>query len=310
MQRRQIQSSKLLGFFSLVALALFLPGTVLAQGYGSPKQFQRKFSIGNRINGAIVTLGWPSDKKDIEKLADIVISEAERTYNLLNANNPQSEVYRLNANAGRESPIAVSWQTIDALKKARQVAKWTKGAFDVVSNNGNYNDIEINDKASTVKLKKSGMRLDFTPIIDGFLADYMISMIYRANVHNAMVKVGNVFRGVGHGLNGPWKIQVQEDSAAYARHALNLTVSNTGIATISATQFRYQPLVDFRSKKNINPSCKGATIVMKDAASAQGIAYAVFVMGPKEGFKFLNKFPRARGLIVDANGQFLKTSGM
>lgn len=307
MAGRKILASK----FLFAVFALLVSSTALAQGYGSssPQEFQRRFSIGNRINGVIVTIAWPSDKKDIEKLGDIVTAEAERTYNLLNANNPQSEAYRINSSAG-STPVVVSWQTIDAIKKAKQVAQWTKGTFDIVTSNGNYNDIEIDDKTSTVKLKNGGMRISFDPIIDGFLADYIINMIYTANVHNAMVKVGNVFRGIGNGLHGPWKIQVQEDSAAYARHALNLTVSNTGIATVSATQFRYSPLVDFRSKKSINPRLKGATIVMNDAMSAQGIAYAVFVWGPQEGINFLNKFGRAKGLIVDSKGKFLRTAGM
>lgn len=297
-----VPASLLLCFFASCLFA----SSLFAQ---EAKQFQQKFNLKNGTSGVIVIIGWPADAKNIEKLGETVIDETNRTYDLLDSNNPASDVSKLNVNAGK-GPVKVGWQVVDAFKAAGQVAGWTKGAFDVVAAGGDYRDISIDGNASTVELKKPGMQARFDPIMDGYLADYMINLIYTAKMQNAMVKVGNVFRGVGQSLYGPWKIQVQEDSSAYARHALNLTVSNTGIATISATQFRGVPLIDFRSKQAVQPQIKGATIIMKDAALAQGIAYAVFVMGPGDGINFLNKFGKARGLIVDAQGKFLKTAGM
>jgi thiamine biosynthesis lipoprotein len=298
----------LLCFFTSLLLCL-LASSSFAQSSGEPKQFQQRFNLKNGTSGVIVIIGWPADSGNIEKLAQMVVDETNRTFDLLDAGNPASDVSKLNSGAGN-GPVKVSWQVVDAFKAASQVSGWTNGAFDVVSSNGDYRDISIDADASTVELKKAGMQVKFDPIIDGYLADYMINLIHTAKMQNAMVKVGNVFRGIGQSLYGPWKIQVQEDSAAYARHALNLTVSNTGIATISATQFRASPLIDFRSKQTVRPGLKGATIIMKEAAHAQGIAYAVFVMGPSEGINFLNRFGKARGLIVDAQGKFLKTPGL
>jgi len=45
---------------------------------------------------------------------------------------------------------------------------------------------------------------------------------------------------------------------------------------------------------------------MNTAVFAQGVAQAVYAMGPQAGSKFLDEFAKARGLIVDANGQFIK----
>jgi len=274
-----------------------------------PKQFQQKFELSNGTKGVIIMIGWPADAKNIEKLTDKVISEANHALTLFDANNPSSDIYKLNSSAGI-SPVKVSWQVLNTIKTAIKVSNWTKGAFDIVTSNGDYRNISIDENSQTVDLKNHGMQLNLEQILDGFLADYMLDLIYTAKMANAMVKVGNVFRGIGQSLFGPWKIQVQEDSEAYARHALNLTVSNTGIATISATQFKNTPLIDFRSKKQIKPKIKGATVVMPTASEAQGLAYAVFVLGPDEGINFLNKLGNARGLIVDSEGKFLKTAGM
>jgi len=257
----------------------------------------------------MIIIGWPADAANIQKLADLVVAEAEKVYDLLDAANPASEVARLNANSGK-GKMQVSWPVSDAFKKAKKISEWTKGAFDIVVLNGDHKSYSVDEKASTVDLKNSGMEVRFDPVMEGYLADYMITLIYAAKMQNAMVRAGNVFRGIGRSLYGPWSIQVQEDSSAYARHALDLTLSNTGIATISAAEFRGRPLIDYRSKKAVSPACKGATIIMDEAALAQGVAYGVFVMGPADGMSMLNRIGKARGLIVDMQGKFMRTPGL
>ena len=300
----------LLPLTSLILLiSIFLsPVCLLAQSSGGLQQFQQSFSIKGRVSGTIIILGMTSDAANIQKLADMIISEAERVYDLLDASNPSSEVAKLNA-GGRNGKQKVSWQVADAFKAAKKAAQLSHGAFDVITVGGNYDAISVSDKDETVEFKKAGMEARFDSIIEGVIADYMITLINQANMKNAMVRAGNVFRGSGQSLRGPWAIQVQEDSSAYARHALNLTVSNTGIATISATDFRSKPLIDYRSKNAVTPAGKGATVIMNEAALAQGLAYGVFVVGPEDGMNLLSK-SGGRGLIVDAQGKFLKTPGL
>lgn len=272
------------------------------------KQYQQNFSIKGRVSGTIIIVGLVQDAANIQKLADMVIAEAEKVYDSLDASNPSSEIAKLNASGGKGKQ-KVSWQVADALKAAKKVAGWTKGAFDVVAVGGNYDSISVDDNDDMVEFKKAGMEVRMDNIIEGVLADFMIGLINQANMKNAMVRVGNVFRGTGISPFGPWRIQVQEDSTSYAKHALNLTVSGTGIATISATDFRAKPLLDYRSGNTAGITSKGATIVMNEAALAQGIAYGVFVMGPEAGMNLLSKVG-GRGLIVDSQGKFLRTPGL
>lgn len=307
-KRQRIKQLFFLCFFASLLLCFSTIGSpVIAQESGA-KQFQQNFSIRGGINGTLIIVGLSSDAANIQKLADMVIAEAQRTYDLLDASNPSSEVSMLNSGAG-QGKKKVSWQVADAFAAAKKAAQWSKGAFDIVTVGGDYNSINVNEKDSTVELKKAGMEVRFDSIVNGYLADYMVGLVYQANMQNTMVRVGNVFRGLGNSLYGPWKIQVQEDSTAYARHALDVTVTNTGIATISATDFHSKPLIDYRSKNPVTPKSKGATIVMNEAALAQGIAYAVFVVGPEDGMNLLAK-SGGRGLIVDAQGKFLKTPGL
>jgi FAD:protein FMN transferase len=308
--KKPLSSKATLLALALLA-ALLLPLGAFAQpaGGGGLKQFQRPFMIGGRISAVILIVGWDRDTKDVEKLLDIVSAKAAEAYARLDWQNSGSEVAKLNAAAGGGAQ-PVSEDVIAAFEAAQQVAEWTGGAFDIASAGpGNYRDISVKSKGGTVELKKPGMQVRFDGIIDGFLSELMVRYIFAAGMQNAMVKVGTTFRGVGQAIMGPWKIQVQDDAGTFARHALNLTVSNTAIATVSANQFRSQPLVDPRSKETVAPPCRGVTVVMNDAAHAAGLADAVFLLGPDEGQKLLGKLGNAKALIVDANGKFIRTKG-
>lgn len=185
---------------------------------------------------------------------------------------------------------------VAAFEAVRKVCDWTGGAFEVVTSGGSCKDIKVGK--DSVEFRGKGAKIDLSPMIAGFMAEMMARLINAAGMNNAVVKVGNVFRGFGQGMSGPWKIQVQDDAGTFAHHALNLTVLNTGIATVSATQYRGSPAAS---------SCRGTVAVMSDAALAEGVAYAAFRLGPEAGFKLLSGV--AKGLVVDANGKFMRTPG-
>lgn len=291
-------------FIALVIVSL-LAGPALAQG--GIQQYQRNFSIGGRLPATILLVGWTKDSADIQKLFDIVTAKANETYARLDWQNSSSDVAQLVARAG-QGGAQVPDDVVAAFEAALKVSGWTGGAFDIAyAGEGSYKDIKISRGSSSVELKKSGMQIRFDPIINGFMAELIARHIYAANMQNAIVKVGNVFRGLGQGLHGPWKIQVQDDAGTFARHALDLTVANTGIATVSASQYRAMPHIDPRSKQQIATPCRGVVALMNDAAQADGLANAVFVLGPEEGLKLLSKY--AKGLIVDNEGKFIRSPG-
>lgn len=302
---RRRRRSKLL--VPVLCAALLLGGVSPASAQGGIKQYQRRIALGGRLSGAIILVGYAKDAGDIGKLLTIVVQKANAAYANLDWRNPASQVGQLNARAGtKEKRVRVTDDVFAAFQAALKVSRWTKGAFDIAyAGKGSYKDIKL--KGNSVELKRSGMQVRFDPIVAGFLADLILRYLYTGGMQNAIVKVGNVFRGMGNSIGGPWKVQVQDDEGTFARHALNLTVRNTGISTVSANQYRHEPLIDPRSKKRITPPCRGVTAVMSDAALAQGIAHAAFVAGYPEGFSLLSQ--RAKGLMVDNQGRFHRTPG-
>jgi len=293
---------------AIVAACIVAPAVAHAQ-QGDIKLFSRQVTLGGRIQAAILIVGFARDAASMEKLIDIVAQRGNEAHAQLDWQNPGGDVGRINAAAG-QGAVTVSEDTIAAFEEARRISDWTKGWFDVAaSGQGSYKDIGIDKGGRTVQLKKSGMQVRFDGMLEGFLAEYMARLIATANMQNAMVKVGNVFRGMGSGLAGPWKIQVQDSEGTYAHHALNLQVNNNAVATVSSNEFSTQELINPRNKERIAPPCKGVTLVMPNAAEAQGAAKAVFIAGPKDGYDLIAKMGKASGLIVDNAGKFIRTPG-
>ena len=53
-----------------------------------------------------------------------------------------------------------------------------------------------------------------------------------------------------------------------------------------------------------------ATVVAPDAAIADALATAMFVLGYEKGFKIIESLPRIEALVVDMQGQVHATTGL
>lgn len=289
----------------LPLLGALLFAAKIASAQGGIEQYQHRAMIGGRLPVTILLVGYSKDKADINKLFNIVSSKANEIYANLDWQNPSGDVGKLNTKAGT-GPVTVSDDTLAAFEVAEKLSKWSGGAFDITyAGEGDWHDAKL--AGDSVELKKSGMQVRFDQMINGFIAETISRLIYAAGMQNVMVKVGSVFRGIGQNTTGPWKIEIQDNEGTFAHHALNLTVANTGVAAVSAGDFRTAKLIDPRSKKEIAPPCRGSVVVMSDAAEADGISHAVFVMGPVAGMELLTKI--GKGLIVDNNGKFARSPG-
>jgi len=140
-----------------------------------------------------ITVVSPSETKAREAM-DAAYDELERVGRLLNFYAPDSELSRINRNAG-VAPVKVSTETLGVIQKAVDAAEETEGGFDVtvgplvrlwdfkekkvpsresidaVRGLIGFRHIVINVGASTVYLDKKGVQIDLGGIIKGYAAD-------------------------------------------------------------------------------------------------------------------------------------------
>ena len=261
------------------------------------RMFQKQSTIAKRFPVSIYVVGQKKDFKNINRLFSVVLSNANRIFNQLDHLNPSSDIAHINTSAGR-ARVRVSPITILALKIGLKISKWTNGNFNI-SYLGRVNNhiLDIDEASSTVGLKNTRTRIHLDGIMEGFLADMIIRYIYAANIKNAVVKVGYTFHAIGRSLSGPWRIQIEDKFGTFAHHAVEFTLQNGGAAATTIQQMGNMTAA----------RCKGSVVIMSNAAEAEGVSHAAFILGANDGSRLISKL--GRGMTVDMQGHFIRTRG-
>lgn len=232
---------------------------------------------GINVEFSVVTLD--SYEKEVKKVFDYSFSEISRIASMFQGTN--SELQAIADNAGKQ-PVKVSKEVFVITEHAREVAEWSGGAFDPVRGGGTYKNLKLDKNDQSILLTKQGLSLDLTGILNGFMADLFIRAAYHSGLDDAFVEIGGVRRSIGRGSFGPWQVRITGSGTAAARHGLDITISNLSAATVGG-EFP-APEIDARTGKPIKDSkLDSVTIITEKAATADGVANAVYALGRHAG---------------------------
>jgi thiamine biosynthesis lipoprotein len=209
----------------------FLLLTFLCACTSHKERIYRKSKI---LMDTFVTITVVSNSEDSAgKAIDNAFSEIERLEKLSNFFSSESEVSRINKNAGI-SGVRVLPDILDMLNKAIMVSEKTEGSFDVtigpvislydfhkkikpeesvIKKNlslVNYRYLIINRDKSTAFLKKKGMLIDLGGISKGYAADKAVETLKRNGINSGLVSIAGDIKAFGLKPDGkPWKIGIR-----------------------------------------------------------------------------------------------------
>lgn len=262
----------------IIFALLFCATTIHAQG--GAKEYSHPLGIGAGIGGEIIIVGLASGKKDIDKLVQLVTQRAQEAHRTIT-----SDIARINADG--QGLHEVGWPTAQCLATAKKVSKKTK--VDIMTLTGSYRRVAVDEKKHTVNIKKPDTTVSCKRIMNGYMAGLVASYIYATGMHNAFVRVGNSYRGMGQGMYTPWKMQIQENTTRFAKRALDIQLTNTGGATLSVGAGQL----------------KGVAVIFGNAAEAEGLANVIMEGDAEKGTELLAKYG-ANGLLISNEGKFIK----
>ena len=141
---------------------------------------------------------------------------------------PQSEISRINENAGICS-VPISEDTFSVLSLAIACAGETDGTFDITTGTlsrlwrdainskripsdaeieqhhllGSIADLELDAKNRTAFLRQAGIQLDLGGIAKGYAADEVQRILKENHIENALINLGGTVITIGrHGISG------------------------------------------------------------------------------------------------------------
>ncbi len=240
--------------------------------------------------------------------------EMARVEDLLSCEKDSSEISAINLAAGIH-PVKVSYETLEMMKRAKAYGKKYKGVFDVtigpLSNLWgfssdreivlpadatikkldklvNYRDIEINEKDSTVYLRKKGMSVDLGGIAKGYAIDRGSTVLREKGITNFILNAGGDLYVSGMKDDSTeWRVGIKHPRRTNdLAGAFNL--KDYAVAT-SGDYERFKIINGKRYHHILNPATgypgrlsESSTIIAPTAEEADATATYVFLLGWKK----------------------------
>ena len=163
------------------------------------------------------------------------------------------------------------------------------------------------DWHNEVRLERPGMSLDLGAVAKGFAVDYALDELQRAGFSNIMLSLGGDLRVMGSpsATRGTWRAGIRDpfDSSA----PVQTFVLNDGEAVATSGNYerfvtldgvRYAHIIDGRTGYPVT-NMASVTVVAPTAMEADALATTLFILGPVEGAKFLERlYPEADALWI------------
>lgn len=289
------------------------------------------------IMGTVVDVrAYGENNKQLEQAVTAAFDEMLRVEQLFSSHIAESEISQLSE--ATES-LSLSPEVIRLLQVGQQISVDTSGAFNMAlgalkklwqieSENPHIpSEQELSATLSEtgsgaltivgnrVIKSKAGLKVDLGGIAKGYAVDRAISVLRKAGIKSATVNAGGDIGLLGDKQGKPWRIGIQHPRQT---NELLVTLQLKDQAVVTSGDYeRYFERDGIRYHHIFNPAtgnparqCQSVTVVANDAASADALATAAFVLGPDAGLKLLESLADVEGLVVSADGQLLKTSGL
>lgn len=221
-------------------------------------------------------------------------TECRRLEALLSEWRDDSLVSRINRTASTTS-VPVPPMLRRLLEASLHVSRVTDSAFDITwpSLAGSARDVVVNDGG--IRFGDPQTRIGLGGVAKGLVVDALFAVLRRAGFGDVVVNIGGDLRTSG----GARRLRIA-DPFAKGRVAAHLVVRDTAVAS-SGNYLRPNHIVDPRTGSP--PAFGGSvTVLTRDAAMADALATALFVMGPQKGLAFAKATAGVEAVFVTRQG--------
>jgi thiamine biosynthesis lipoprotein len=274
-----------------------------------------------------------------QQAADAVLAEMRRIDRTMSPWIESSELALLNREAATR-PVAVSDELYSLLGTSLRFSKLTHGAFDITfasvgflydyreavrpddqqrkTATGliNYRNLQLDDRASTVRYAKPGVRIDLGGIAKGHAVDRCIALLRSSGIRQALVSAGGDSRTIGTNRKGKdWNIGVRDPRDGDKLVAV-IPLRDVGVSTSGDYQryfeedgVRYHHIIDPDSGDSAR-QLRSVTIIGPDATTTDALSTSVFVLGVEQGLALINRLPDVDAILVDSGGKLHYSEGL
>jgi len=292
------------------------------------KNVPKRYEKTQMMMDTFVTITVYSDEKTAKDAIDSAFKRMREVEKIASIYDNESEAYMLNENGYIENP---SDDLVNLIKLSLYYYRTTNGSFDITVQpfidlwkaglwkENKTTQLKIlnrkkrligSDKIviekNKIYFKEKGMKITLGGIAKGYAVDEAIKVLKKKGIKYALIDAGGDMRAIGRKPDGEdWMIAL-ENPDNRTEYIAAFKISDIAIAT-SGNYERYFSQ-DKKVHHIINPktgfsadTCISATVIARNATSADALATAVFVMGSEKGLKLIDSLQGVEALVIDQN---------
>lgn len=280
--------------------------------------------------------------EDGEELLLDAEQEIKRLENLFSVTIEDSDVWKINENAGKKA-VSVSADTLAVLLAGKELGEATGDAFDIaispivkawgfteeeqhVPTQAEIDsllpllhpeDITVDTEKSSVYLEKEGMAVDFGGIAKGYASDKLSELLRKKGVQSAWLSLGGNICTIGTKPDGSaWRIAVQNPLDENDYVGL-VEISDACVVTSGGYQRyfeengkRYHHIIDPETGKPAESGLLSVTIICENGTKADALSTALYVMGLDAALDFWRTQDDFEVIFVTEDGEVVATEGL
>jgi thiamine biosynthesis lipoprotein ApbE/S1-C subfamily serine protease len=252
---------------------------------------------------------------------------------------PESELMRLCDRAGGP-PVPVSADLFEVLERSQEMSRRSGGAFDITVGPVvrlwrrarrqrklpdpellakarelvDYRNVVLDRATRSVRLIRTGMKLDLGGIAKGHAASEAIAVLKKQGVQRALAALaGDIAVGEPPPGEADWSIGIAALENPDGPPARYLHLANAAVSTAGDTErfveiggVRYSHIVDPETGVGVVERAS-VTVVAPDGATADSLDTAAYILGRERGLALIERTPESAGLIQRREGQTVRT---
>lgn len=282
-----------------------------------------------------VTVAGTVSRREFRRLTRQIDRELAAIHSELSRWQPDSEISRFNASRSME-PFRLSQALADTLRSAWDICRETDGAFDptigplvdqwgfgpageparlpgaaaIAETAQRVGWQRVILSSNTITKTRPDIELDLNAVADGSAADRISNLLRAAGIANHLVDVGGEIVAAGASPQGnPWRIGIENPV-----ERLSPGTSIQGIVHLSGQTLatsgsyrnwrrdpdghRYAHILDPRRGRPVRSRTVLVSVLADSCLRADGLATALFVMGPEEGLAWVDRHPGIEVLFI------------
>jgi thiamine biosynthesis lipoprotein len=288
---------------------------------------------------------WTDDEAKAAKAAADVFAEMKRLDVEMSTWVPDSDVSKINTAAGGK-PVKVSDETFAVIERAYDVSKRSGGVFDITigallglwkfdyQNKDDsipdpkdlatklklvgWRDLVLDKARHTVFLRRKGMAITLGGIAKGYAVDVCVKLLEKQGFVNFMVQAGGDMYVSGKKGADPWVVGIRDPRGPHDSMFAVMPIEDHSFSTSGDYErtflkdgVRYHHILDPRTGQPARMS-RSVTIRAHDAFTADAWSKVMFILGPVEAQKLLDKEKLADFEVVwvDDQNKVVMTNGL